>query len=82
MLSLSPFDYIALSPWLSSLILMMSQVNSHAVLNHQFGCNGVQLTACGRAGAAGSGGGPAGRLTWRSVQPVEDGWQPEGSEMR
>lgn len=36
-LSKSPFDYITLSPWLSSLILMMSQVNSHAALNHQFG---------------------------------------------
>lgn len=36
-LSKSPFDYITLSSWLSSLILMVSQVNSHAVLNHQFG---------------------------------------------
>lgn len=57
----SPFYYITHSSWLSSLVLMMSQVNSHAVLNHQFGS--PPLTACGRAGAEGSGGRPAGRQT-------------------
>lgn len=30
-LSKSPFDYITLSSWLSSLIPMMQQVNSHTV---------------------------------------------------
>lgn len=66
-LSKSPFDYITLSSWLSSLILMIrSQVNSHAVLNHQFGGSRSTcepLTACGRAGAEGSEGRPAGRQT-------------------
>lgn len=36
-LSRSPFDYITLCSWLSSGILMTPQVNSHCVLNHQFG---------------------------------------------
>lgn len=60
---------------------MMSQVNSQAVLNHQFSSSEL-LTACGRAGAEGNGGRPAGRQTWWWVRPEEDGWRPGGSGMQ
>lgn len=67
-LYISPFDYITLSPWLSSLFLMMSlgqQSRCFESSVRQLRLHSELLTAYGQAGAAGSGGRPAGRQTQR-----------------
>lgn len=67
-LSISPFDYITLSPWLVSLLLMMSlgqQSRCFESSVRQLRLPSELLTAYGRAGAAGSGGRPAGQQTQR-----------------
>lgn len=60
-LSKSPFDYITLCSWLSSGILMTPEsLCFESSVQHVQLCSEL-LTACGRAGAEGSGGKPAGR---------------------
>lgn len=63
----SPFDYIPLSPHSSSLILMSQIIaqESRCFDSSARQVHSERLTACGRAGAQGSGGRPAGPRTWR-----------------